>query len=250
MLGLCNVRRKSVFLEFELEIKFLFILRILKGATNSPFSIPRTVTFERDLHIFQSPKFQSVVNDAINFFSETPIHRLPPLQRFFGSGVYGLYYTGDYELYARITRVNRNTCILPIYIGKAVPQGWRTGRNIGLQRQDLYRRLREHARSIQQIVNLRVEDFQCRFMILAGIESDLVVPVEAELIRRYKPLWNTVVDGFGNHDPGSGRYNQAKSSWDVLHPGRPWVERLTGESQNPEVVIARIQQFLEQSDFS
>jgi hypothetical protein len=85
-------------------------------------------------------------------------------------------------------------------------------------------------------------------MILAGIESDLVVPVEAELIRRFKPLWNTVLDGFGNHDPGSGRYNQAKSSWDILHSGRPWVERLTGESQNIEAVVARIQQFLDRSN--
>jgi hypothetical protein len=208
------------------------------------------VTFDRNSHLFQSPKFQSVVNDAINFFSETPIHTLPPPQKFLGSGVYGLYYQGDYELYARMARVNRKGCIQPIYIGKAVPQGWRTGRNIGLQRQDLYKRLREHARSIEQVINLQVDDFQCRFMLLAGIESDLVVPVEAELIRRYKPLWNTVLDGFGNHDPGSGRYNQAKSSWDILHPGRPWVERLTGESQSLDSVVAKIQQFLEQSDFS
>lgn len=208
------------------------------------------MTFERNLHIFQSPQFQSVVNEAINFFSETPVHRLPPLEQFSGSGVYGLYYAGDYELYVPVVRVNKTTCIQPIYIGKAVPQGWRTGRSIGLQRQDLYKRLREHAKSIQQAVNLRVDDFQCRFMILAGIESDLVVPVEAELIRRYKPLWNTTVDGFGNHDPGSGRYNQAKSAWDILHPGRPWVERLTGESQSLEAVVARIQQFLERSDLS
>jgi hypothetical protein len=161
-----------------------------------------------------------------------------------------LYYAGDYELYVPVARVNQDTPIQPIYIGKAVPQGWRTGRSIGLQRQDLYKRLREHARSIQQVVNLQVDDFHCRFMILAGIESDLVVPVEAELIRRYKPLWNATVEGFGNHDPGSGRYNQAKSSWDILHPGRPWVERLTGESQSLEAVVARIQQFLERSDLS
>lgn len=43
------------------------------------------------------------------------------------------------------------------------------------------------------------------------VESDLVVPVEAELIRKYRPLWNTIIDGFGNHLAGSGRYNQARS---------------------------------------
>jgi hypothetical protein len=79
-------------------------------------------------------------------------------------------------------------------------------------------------------------------MILTDIESDLVVPVEAELIRRYAPLWNTVIDGFGNHDPGRGRYDQAKSEWDVLHPGRPWAERLRGESPSLVQVMDKIRQ--------
>ncbi|MDR0670086.1 MAG: Eco29kI family restriction endonuclease [Treponema sp.] len=39
-------------------------------------------------------------------------------------------------------------------------------------------------------------------------------------------LWNIVVDGFGNHDPGSGRYNQQISSWDTIHPGRNWAKKL------------------------
>ena len=77
-------------------------------------------------------------------------------------------------------------------------------------------------------------------MILNGIESDLIVPVEAELIRRFMPLWNTLVDGFGNHDPGAGRYNQARSEWDILHPGRSWAVRLTGVSPKLENVIAKV----------
>ena len=81
-------------------------------------------------------------------------------------------------------------------------------------------------------------------MILCCIESDLVVPAEAELIRRYGPLWNSVIDGFGNHDPGSGRYNQAKSEWDVLHPGRPWADRLMGKSPHLEEIVEKVQQLL------
>jgi hypothetical protein len=81
-------------------------------------------------------------------------------------------------------------------------------------------------------------------MVLKDIEGDLVVPVEAELIRRYQPLWNTIVDGFGNHDPGKGRYNQAPSEWDIIHPGRSWVTRLTGKSALETEIIARIQHFL------
>ncbi len=48
------------------------------------------------------------------------------------------------------------------------------------------------------------------------------------MTRRYNPLWNSHIDGFGNHDPGKGRYEQAKSEWDVLHPGRVWADRLNG----------------------
>ncbi len=200
--------------------------------------------FNLDLHVFHSPQFRSVVDDAIQFFYETPVHRLPPPGRFVGDGVYGLYYVGGYELYAQIASLNRGAYIQPIYIGKAVPPGWRTARVRESETPDLYNRLREHAGSIQQGANLHVGDFRCRFMILRGIESDLVVPVEAELIRRHKPLWNTVVDGFGNHDPGAGRYNQARSEWDVLHPGRPWAERLTGESPRLDDIVAKIRQFL------
>lgn len=186
--------------------------------------------FDPDLHVFHSPQFQSVVEDAIRFFDRTPVHTLPPPVRFTRPGVYGLYYVGDYELYAKIAELNRGDLAQPIYVGKAVPPGWRTARAKDSETSDLYQRLREHARSIQQVTDLQMNDFRCRFMILSGVESDLVVPVEAELIRRYRPLWNSVVDGFGNHDPGAGRYNQAKSEWDVLHPGRVWAKRLTGES--------------------
>jgi Eco29kI restriction endonuclease len=196
--------------------------------------------FDYSLHIFRSPKFQSVVNEAIEFFTETPLHRLLPSGQFLGPGVYGLYYIGTYELYAKIAGLNQDTCIQPIYVGKAVPSGWRRARTRTSETFDLYQRLREHTRSIQQGANLDIDDFRCKFMILNGIESDLIVPVEAELIRRFMPLWNTVVDGFGNHDPGAGRYNQVRSEWDVLHPGRSWAVRLTGASPKLENVIAKV----------
>ena len=37
------------------------------------------------------------------------------------------------------------------------------------------------------------------------------------------------------------------SEWDILHPGRPWAERLTGTSPPLEQVIAEVQRFLESS---
>jgi hypothetical protein len=98
---------------------------------------------------------------------------------------------------------------------------------------------------LRKAINLQEDDFRCRFTILNDTESDLVVPVEARLIRKYKPLWNVAVDGFGNHDPGSGRYNQAKSEWDILHPGRLWAERLTGVPPALEDVVERVKQHFE-----
>lgn len=202
------------------------------------------MNFDFNLHIFKTPKFHRILNDAIKFFDGTPVHQLPPPETFSGTGVYALYYIGGYELYSQIAALNREICVQPIYVGKAVPKGWRTVRMANAEDSTLCHRLREHSNSIRQGANLHIEDFRCRFMILKGMESNLISTAEAELIRRYTPLWNTVVDGFGNHDPGSGRYNQAKSEWDVLHSGRAWAERLTGKSPSLENVQAKIKRSL------
>jgi hypothetical protein len=198
------------------------------------------MSFDYSVHVFRSPQFRSVVDEAIEFFLKTPVHKLSPPDDFPGTGVYALYYTGDYELYVNVSEPNQLGATQPIYVGKAVPPGWRTARLTSLTAPVLHRRLQEHARSIEQAENLNLDDFLCRFVILGGVESDLVVPLEAELIRRYKPLWNSVINGFGNHDPGKGRYNQAKSEWDVLHPGRPWANRLTGPAPRLADVIAKL----------
>ena len=194
-------------------------------------------------HTFRSSKLQSVVNEAIQFFLQTPTFKLPPPNQFIGSGVYGIYYVGKHEKYRRVAQKNDENFVLPIYVGKAVPPGWRTARSKHSNTPDLHHRLHEHARSIKQAASLRLSDFCCRFMILSGIEGDLAVPVEAELIRRFKPLLNTIVDGFGNHDPGSGRYEQAKSEWDILHPGRLWTKRLKGKSPRLDNILRKISEY-------
>ena len=67
----------------------------------------------------------------------------------------------------------------------------------------------------------------------------MIGTVEAALIRQYTPIWNSCIDGFGNHDPGSGRYDQAKSDWDILHPGRPWADKLRGEHPSLKDIEAK-----------
>ena len=150
---------------------------------------------------------------------------LPP-SPFIGAGIYAIYYLGSFSLYAELVEKNRGEQYLwPIYVGKAVPAGARKG-GFGLGAdpgQVLYKRLAEHAASIEQAHNIDLADFRCRFLVV----DDIWIPLaESLLIEMYLPLWNRKIDGFGNHDPGKGRYNQQKSAWDLIHPGRPWAEKL------------------------
>jgi hypothetical protein len=56
---------------------------------------------------------------------------------------------------------------------------------------------------------------------------------------------DSVIDGFGIHDPGKGRYNQAQPEWDMLHPGRPWVARMPNTKMAREAVIEKVRQTLD-----
>lgn len=200
--------------------------------------------FDPTVHIFKSPKVHAIIDEAIAFLNQTPPHPLPLPESFIGTGVYSLYYLGGYDLYNKIATANISECTQPIYVGKAVPKGWRTARATSEEGSTLTQRLREHARSITHCAGLDIKDFKCRFIILKDEESSMITIVEAALIKKYRPLWNTVVDGFGNHDPSSGRYDQANSEWDVLHPGRPWAEKLRGKSPDLEGIKVKIRNAL------
>lgn len=211
-----------------------------------------SANFSLELHTFRSPEFKSVVSDALRFFETTPAHLLPPPDRFAGAGVYALYYAGDFELYEKISRQNKDAAAQPIYVGKAVPPGSRTGMNVrARETTDLFRRLREHTNSVQQIENLDIKDFRSRFMVLSGDERDLIVPVESALIDKYRPLWNSkVLSGFGIHTPGKGRFEQARSRWDILHPGRSFASSMSKLAASEADIIADAQRFLNESTFS
>lgn len=201
--------------------------------------------FNREKHIFKSSVFNEIVKDTIRFFNGTPVHSLPPPIKFSGVGVYAIYYIGKSDYYKGLYEENRLEFCMPIYIGKAVILGWRQGNIAGKigQTYKLYNRLTEHSKSIEQAENIELSDFYCRFMILEGGGEDLVSTIEAALIRHYKPIWNTSVDGFGNHDPGSGRYNQAKSEWDILHPGRFWADKCVGTSTSKGLIEAKAKEY-------
>ncbi|KHS93964.1 restriction endonuclease [Pectobacterium brasiliense] len=202
--------------------------------------------FDKSEHIYRNDAFLELLKDAIRFFNGTPVHSLPPPQPFPGAGVYALYYTGHSPLYEAYSQINRFAYNLPLYVGKAVPAGWRQSRisdSTTRARSELSFRIREHSRNIAKASNLKLEDFTCRFVIFEAAGSDMISTVEAALIKLHKPLWNTVVDGFGNHTPGAGRFAQAKSDWDVIHPGREWAEKCTGRHAEPAHVEERIKQY-------
>lgn len=147
------------------------------------------------------------------------------LTRFDGAGVYAIYYTGQFNAYRPLARLNKGKKLqAPIYVGKAVPPGARKG-GLGLDEtpsQALYSRLAEHAESIGLATNLDIKDFHCRYLVV----DDIWIPLgESLLIAKFAPVWNTLIDGFGNHDPGKGRYNGLCPRWDVLHPGRAWAAK-------------------------
>lgn len=165
-----------------------------------------------------------------------PIVAMTELSDFIGAGVYAIYYRGNFPLYEPISDANRDEFRQPIYAGKAVPQGARKGNAIldSLSGHDLYKRLNEHRKSIEAAENLNIEDFFCRYLIV----DDIWIPLgESVLIQQTKPLWNNVLDGFGNHDPGSGRGKQQRSPWDILHPGRAWAEKLAEGKSLEEIKI-------------
>ncbi len=203
--------------------------------------------FDRSKHIYYSPDFEEIIKDTIRFLNGTPVHSISIPERFCGTGVYAIYCIAKTGIYSRFHLINRTAFRIPIYIGKAVPKGWRQARQSlpkNRQNYELNNRIREHGRSINFGEGLDESDFFCRFMILEEKEVDLIGTVEAALIRKYQPIWNTLIDGFGNHDPGKGRYNQAKSDWDVCHPGRPWADKCQGTYTDQEELFKTIKSFM------
>jgi len=163
------------------------------------------------------------------------VHPLGALQAFEGAEVYAIYYSGDFASYAQISRMNREgKFLLPIYVGKAVPPGARMGIQLEpAAGKALYKRLKEHAESIKAAENLHVEDFHCRFLVA----DDIWIPLaESLMIARFTPLWNSLLDGFGNHNPGKGRHAGMRPRWDVLHPGCEWATRLAERPESREQI--------------
>jgi hypothetical protein len=172
-----------------------------------------------------------------------PVTPLGNLEIFEGAGIYAIYYTGDFHGYEAIAERNgKKGFNAPIYVGKAVPKGARKGGDLEAPPgKVLSGRLNQHAKSIEEASNLNIADFYCRYLIV----DDIWIPLgESLLIAKFDPLWNKLIDGFGNHDPGKGRHAGLRPRWDVLHPGRPWAERCQPRDESAEQIIREARDYL------
>lgn len=223
-LELSNSNRRALNLEIK---KFAHDLSILQGSIDP---------VQRSQTIFDpgNPR-------TIGFFialAMTAQPRLPlnELQDFYGSGVYAIYYKGDYELYVPL----RNT-ETPIYIGQAAPsdQGAQTAIHQGLK---LSGRLGEHRKNIERAAaTLNIEDFEYRSLV---VQTGWETGAENYLIRLFRPIWNSetkLVFGLGKHGDSAETRKNKRSPWDTLHTGRGWAvsENIT-DAKTPEKIAAEL----------
>ncbi len=172
-----------------------------------------------------------------------PVTPMSELRTFHGAGIYTIYYRGDFPAYEAIAERNRDDLFnYPIYVGKAVPKGARKGGDLEASPgKVLFERLMQHKRSIEEASNLDVADFHCRKLIV----DDIWIPLgESLLIAKFDPLWNKLIDGFGNHNPGKGRHAGLRPRWDVLHPGRPWGDSCQPRKETADQIIREARDYL------
>ena len=61
-------------------------------------------------------------------------------------------------------------------------------------------------------------------------------------------MWNRCIDGFGNHDPGKGRYQQQKSPWDCIHQGREWADKLKPNATPAADLLEKIREIVTENN--
>jgi hypothetical protein len=140
---------------------------------------------------------------------------LASVQRFYGSGVYAIYYRGAFPQYARISGTET-----PIYVGEASP-AVPNARTAFEQSDKLFGRLTDHRKNIAKAVTtLNIDDFDCRMLV---VQSTWESAAEEFLIRLFQPIWNKetkILYGLGKHGDAATTRAHPRSPWDTLHPAR------------------------------
>lgn len=162
-------------------------------------------------------------------------HSLKNIGKFYGSGIYALYYNGSFKAYKPISKTET-----PIYVGLAAPERG-DATTVREQGPKLSGRLTKHMQNISKANStLKIEDFEYRYLV---VQSGWQSAAEAYLIDLFKPIWNNetkLVYGFGKHGDSAATRGNTKSPWDSFHPGRDWA----APSKELESVIEKTSQRL------
>ncbi|MCU7923803.1 MAG: Eco29kI family restriction endonuclease [Candidatus Thiodiazotropha sp. (ex Dulcina madagascariensis)] len=149
---------------------------------------------------------------------ERPRIPLGNIDRFYGSGVYAIYYMGPFDAYEEISGSQ-----IPIYVGKVDPAS-SEATTPEQQGDKLWNRLvKDHAKNVDKAENLDLANFEARFLVVRSAWQNTA---ENYLINWFKPVWNNemkICYGFGKHGDRSSTRDNTKSPWDTLHPGRAWA---------------------------
>jgi hypothetical protein len=167
-----------------------------------------------------------------------PRQPLGSLQEFYGSGVYAIYYRGDFGLYAPLRSTET-----PIYVGQAAPgnEHAQTPVEQGIR---LAARLNEHRKNIVRAsATLNIDDFDYRALV---VQTGWETGAEDYLIRLFKPIWNSetkLVYGLGKHGDSAETRRNKRSPWDTLHAGRGWAgaDAIT-DAKSPEKIADELNQ--------
>jgi hypothetical protein len=212
-------------------------LRALKSAVEA--AVIRLQTFSKELDPVSHPQYvfdpshPQVIGELIarTLLLQKP-QPLNSIGRFYGSGVYAIYYRGDFPAYAPISASDN-----PIYVGKADPATLRA-ETVQEQGYGLSARFKDHRKSLMAATNLEVNDFDCRYLV---VKSAWQETAENNLIELFKPIWNNetkICYGFGKHGDAAKTRSNRRSPWDTLHPGRKWA--LTSDNVPNEKSVQQI----------
>jgi hypothetical protein len=158
-------------------------------------------------------------------------HALSTIPRTYGSGVYAIYYTGEFAAYSAISKSET-----PIYVGQAAPivSNARTPREQGPR---LCSRLSDHRKNIAKAAStLKLEDFEFRSLV---VQSGWETAAEDYLIHLFRPIWNSetnILYGLGKHGDSAETRANSRSPWDTLHPGRAWAAKSKADAKSPTII--------------
>lgn len=168
---------------------------------------------------------------------ERPRIPLGSIDRFYGSGVYAIYYTGSFDAYTEVSGSQ-----IPIYVGKVDPAS-SEATTPEEQGDKLWNRLvKDHSKNLDKAQNLDLADFEARFLVVRSAWQNTA---ENYLINWFKPVWNNemgICYGFGKHGDKSSTRANTKSPWDTLHPGRAWAADATPHPKSRDGIIADIKE--------